>query len=88
MFLAIYHNASGEEYSRRVAPRESLDLRAMVKRWVDKAGYTEAGLSPSFSEAGAHIPNGCGDYQADLRQTKAAGGACWDSEAFFMVGES
>jgi len=84
MFLSIYHNASGEEFLRRVAPREKLDLRAMVKTWAERAGYSEAGLRPSFSQPGAHIPNGCGDYQAELRDTKAAGGSCWEAEPFFM----
>lgn len=85
MFLSIYHNQSGAEFLRRVAPNENLDLRAMVQKWAEKEGYGEAGLAPSFSEPGSHIPNGCGDYQAELRDTKASGASCWTSEPFFMV---
>lgn len=85
MFLSIYHNQSGAEYIRRIAPNESLDLRAHVTRWAEKEGYSDAGLMPSFSEAGAHIPNGCGEYQAELRDRKQSGASCWTAEPFFMV---
>ena len=87
MFFAVYENRSGEEYVRQIAPNEKLDCRAMVRRWADKEGYTEAGVSPSFSEPGSHIPNGCADYQAEIRDTKASGAVCWDSEPFYMIGE-
>lgn len=82
MFLSIYHNQSGEEYLRRLAPRESLDLRAHVKKWAD--GETDGAAKPSFSEPGSHIPNGCGEYQAEIRHTKAATGSCWTNEPFFL----
>lgn len=85
MFLSIYHNQSGTESLRRVAPNERLDLRAMVKRWAEREGYADAGLQPSFAEPGAHIPNGCGEYQAELRDRKQSGASCWDAEPFFMV---
>ena len=80
MFLSIYHNQSGEEYLRRIAPNEKLDLRAMVRRWA-----TAVGCKPSFSEPGSHIPNGCGEYQAEIRYTKASGATCWTSEPFYLV---
>lgn len=79
MFLSIYCNRSGEEHIRRLSPTETLDLREHVKRWC--ADYD---ATPSFSEPGSHIPNGCGDYQAELRYTKQAGAACWTSEPFFL----
>ncbi len=85
MFLSIYHNQSGEEYVRRIAPNESLDLRTHVNQWAEKQGYAEVGLVPSFSQPGSHIPNGCGEYQAELRHTKKPGVVCWNSEPFFMV---
>ena len=87
MFLSIYCNRDGTEHLRRIAPNESLDLRAMVRRWADLEGYSEAGLAPSFSEPGSHIPNGCGDWQAEIRYTKAPGAVCWTSEPFYMISE-
>ena len=84
MFLSIYHNQSGEEYIRRVSPSEKLDLRAMVRKWAS-AEY-DGELKPSFSEPGSHIPNGCGEYQAELRDTKASNGfSCWTAEPFYLV---
>lgn len=80
MFLSIYHNQSGEECLRRIAPNEKLDLRAMVRRWA-----ASEDCRPSFSEWGSHIPNGCGEYQAEIRDTKASGATCWTSEPFYMV---
>ena len=85
MFLSIYHNQSGEEYLRRIAPNEKLDLRAMVQRWAASEGFTSEGWRPSFSEPGSHIQNGCGEYQAEIRYTKASGATCWTSEPFYMV---
>lgn len=82
MFLSIYHNQSGEEFLRRLAPRENLDLRHHVQQWAKRE--FDGMAQPSFSEPGKHIPNGCGDYQAEIRHTKAPGGACWTSEPFFM----
>jgi hypothetical protein len=79
MFLSIYNNRTGEEHLRRLAPRESLDLREHVRKWA--ADYDSR---PSFSEPGSHIPNGCGEYQAELRETKAAGAVCWTSEPFYL----
>ena len=87
MFLSIYCNREGSEFIRQVAPRESLDLRAMVRKWAEKefSGY---GIKLSFSEPGSHIPNGCGDWQAELRDTKAPSGSCWTSEPFYLeIGE-
>ena len=82
MFLSIYHNQSGGEYVRRLAPNESLDLRRHVREWVAR-GFDD-GPRPVFSERGSHIPNGCGEYQAEIRHTKAATGSCWTSEPFFL----
>lgn len=65
MFLSIYHNQSGEEFLRRLAPRESLDLRQRVQQWAERE--FDGMAQPSFSEPGKHIPNGCGDYQAEIR---------------------
>ena len=36
MFLSIYCNRDGSEFIRQVAPMESLDLRAMVRKWAEK----------------------------------------------------
>ena len=83
MFLSIYHNQSGEEYLRRLSPTETLDLREHVRRWVDRQ-YGDYGGKPSFSEPGSHIPNGCGEYQAEIRYTKAAGAVCWCCEPFYL----
>lgn len=82
MFLSIYHNQSGEEYVRRLAPNELLDVRQHVRTWVEHAFCGE--LRPSFSEPGSRIPNGCGEYQAQIRRTKRETGSCWDSEPFFL----
>ena len=82
MFLSIYHNRSGEEFLRRMAPNESLDLRQHVRRWAERE--TEGAAIPSFSEPGSTIPNGCGEYQAEIRDTKAGSGVCWTCEPFFL----
>lgn len=82
MFLSIMENRSGVEFLRRLAPNESLDLRAHVQKWAERE--TEGQAQPSFAEPGKHIPNGCGDYQAEIRDTKLAGGSCWNCEPFFM----
>lgn len=82
MFLSIYHNQSGTESVRRLSPTESLDLRAHVRKWVESEYDGE--LCPSFSEPGSHIPNGCGEYQAEIRDTKEGGATCWTSEPFFL----
>lgn len=82
MFLSIYHNQSGTEFLRRLAPNESLDLRAHVGKWAESE--YEGLAVPSFAEPGKHIPNGCGEYQAEIRHTKQSGGSCWTSEPFFM----
>lgn len=82
MFLSIYHNQSGQEFLRRLSPSESLDLRAHIEKWA--AQEFDGQAKPSFAEPGAHIPNGCGEYQAEIRDTKRAGASCWTSEPFFM----
>lgn len=82
MFLSIYNNQTGDEYIKRLGPNASLDLRHYVKQWVERE--TERQGTPSFSEPGSHIPNGCADYQAELRCTKASGATCWTSEPFYI----
>lgn len=88
MFLSILNNRTGEEFLRRVAPNENTcDLRAMVRKWAEKEfdGYS---VDLSFSEPGSHIPNGCADWQAELRHTKETSGSCWASEPFYLeIGE-
>lgn len=90
MFLSIYNNRSGEEYIRRLGPREKLDLRALVRKWADSEYGYYGNPKLSFSEQGSHIPNGCADWQAELRDTKKSNGySCWTSEPFYMeLGES
>lgn len=83
MFLSIYHNQSGDEYVRRLSPTETLDLREHVRRWVDQQ-CGDYGGKPLFSEPGSHIPNGCGEYQAEIRYTKASGAVCWCREPFYV----
>lgn len=83
MFLSIYHNQSGEEYIRRLAPNEKLDLREYVRRWC----ASELDAVPTFSEPGSHIHVGCGEYDAEIRDTKAATGSCWCAEPFFIKQE-
>ena len=79
MFLSIYCNQTGEEFLRRLAPNESLDLREYIRKWCESEE-----LTPIFSEPGAHIHNGCADYQAEIRRTKAMTGSCWTSEPFYV----
>lgn len=80
MFFSVYNNRTGEEYIRRLGPNASLDLRGYVEDWV----AVEYDARPVFSEQGSHIPNGCGDYQAEIRRTKEATGCCWSSEPFYL----
>lgn len=84
MFFSIYDNRSGEEYTRRLAPNELLDVRQHVRTWVEREFSGE--LRPLFSAPGSHIPNGCGDYQAEIRRTKREAGSCLDSAPFFLEG--
>lgn len=84
MFISIIENQSGESrLLRRLSPTESLCLRDHVKAWAAREydGYT---VALSFSESGSHIPNGCGQYQAEIRDTKAESGSCWESEPFYL----
>ena len=83
MFLSIYENRSGEEFLRRLAPNESLDLRQHVERWLDRE-FGDYDARAIFSEPGSHISNGCGDWQAEIRYTKQPDGVCWNSEPFFI----
>lgn len=86
MFLAIYNPRSGEnELLRRLAPRESLDTRFHARRWVERA--TDGEAQASFSEPGSRIPYGCGDYDVEIRRTKAPTGSCWHAESFFVEWE-
>lgn len=89
MFLSIYNNRSGDEYIRRLAPNESLDLRWHIRQWAARE-YGDYGTPAiSFSEPESHIPNGCGDWQGEIRERKANGAVCWTSEPFYMeLGES
>ena len=82
MFLSIMCNHDGAEHLRRLAPNETLDLRHHVNAWADRE--SEGTQRPSFAEPGAHIPNGCADWQAEIRRTKAATGSCWTSEPFYL----
>jgi len=84
MYLSIYCNATGEEYVKQLGPNASLDLRQYVKDWV---ALECDDAKPSFSEPGSHIPNGCGDYQAEIRRTKRETGSCWSCEPFYLVFE-
>jgi hypothetical protein len=83
MFLSIIENQSGQEWLRRLAPNESIDVREQVEKWaeIEFSGY-EAKIS--FSEPGSYIPNGCGQYQAEIRDTKVPTGSCWNSEPFYV----
>lgn len=89
MFLSIQNNRSGEDLVlRRLAPNEKLDLRAHVRKWVEEYfGDCEEPQTASFSEPGSWIPNGCGEYQAEIRETKAPGAVCWSSEPFYVVAQ-
>lgn len=82
MWLSIYNNRSGEEYLRQLGPNASLDLRDYVRQWA--ADISDGDLAPSFSEPGSHITNGCADWQAEIRRTKAESGSCWTSEPFYL----
>ena len=91
MFLSIYHNASGQDFVRQVAPNENTSregLRDLVRRWANRE-YDGYEIKISFSEPGAHIFNGCAEYQAELRDTKAPSASCWASEPFYVefIGE-
>ena len=84
MFLSIYNNRSGDEFIRRLAPNESLDLREHVLKWAMRE-YGDYGTPViSFSEPGSHIMNGCADWQAEIRNTKASGSSSWNSEPFYL----
>ena len=87
MFLSIVENRSGQEWLRRLAPNESLCVRSQVEKWAD-IEFSGYGAKLSFSEPGSHIPNGCADYQAEIRDTKAPSGSCWNSEPFYVEIES
>jgi hypothetical protein len=79
MFLSICNNRTGEEFIRRLGPNASLDLRQYVTDWA-----SEYNCKPSFSEPGSYIPNGCADWQAEIRRTKRDNGSCWSAEPFYL----
>lgn len=85
MWLSIVENRSGEELLlRRLGPNASLELRDYVTQWAAES-YD---MRPSFSEPGSWIPNGCADYQAEIRRTKRSDGfSCWTSEPFYLESE-
>lgn len=80
MFLSIYHNQSGEEYMRRLGPNESLDLREHIRKWA-ALNYD---ATPSFSEPGSYIFDGCAEWQGEIRCTKRDTTSCWTSEPFYL----
>jgi len=85
MFLSIYNNQSGDEFLRRLSPSESLDLRQHVRQWAAREFGDYGTPVLSFSEPGSHIPNGCADWQAEIRERKESGSVCWDSEPFYLT---
>jgi len=87
MWLDIVCNRTGESLVlRKLRRSETEDLRELVRQWA--ADYSEEldhEERPSFSEPGSYIPDGCGDYQAELRRTKRSdGSSCWTSEPFYL----
>ena len=82
MYLSIVCNATGEVYLKQLGPNASLDLCQYVKDWVT---LEFDDTKPVFSKLGSHIPNGCGDYQAEIRRTKRGNGSCWSCEPFFLA---
>lgn len=83
MFLSIVENRSGHEWLRELEPEDHLDLRRYVREWAE--AESDGDLVPAFSEPGAHIPNGCADFQAELCETREACAVCWTCEPFYMV---
>ena len=83
MFLSIVNNQSGEEFLRQLGPNEKLDLEGLALKWARREfdGYNPR---LSFSRPGSYIPNGCGDWQAELRDTKKPSAICWISGAFYL----
>lgn len=82
MWLSIVENRTGEEWLKPLPPKSDLDLRRLVREWADIE--SDGLMRPSFSEPGSHIPNGCADYQAEIRRTKRGGASCWTCEPFYM----
>ena len=88
MFLEISDNRTGEPLLlRRISPTENKTAREYVKEWIARE-YDGYGAVAFFSEPGSHIPNGCGDFQAEIRRTKESSGSCLESEPFFVEMES
>ena len=84
MFLSITENRTGESHLlRRIAPNESKTAREYATQWAQRE-YDGYNVKISFSETGSYIPNGCGDYQVEIRDTKAESGSCWESEPFYL----
>lgn len=88
MWLDIVCNRSGESLVlRKLRRSETEDLRELVRQWARdfSADCLDHEERPSFSEPGSYIPNGCGDYQAEIRRTKRSDGfSCWTSEPFYL----
>lgn len=83
MFLSIMNNQSGEEFVRQLGPSEELDLEALADKWA-QAEFGDYSPRLSFSRPGSAIPNGCGDWQAELRRTKKPSTSCWQCGAFYL----
>ena len=78
MFICITHNPSGETLLlRRMAPTETLNLSHYVEQWADSIGT-------KIAVSGGHIPTGCADYSAEIRDTKRETGSCWESLDFYL----
>lgn len=80
MFLAITHNNSGIQYIRRMSPTENKNIEQYVEKWVDNHFEGEA----KIAESDGHIPRGCGEYYAEIRDTKKESGSCWESMDFYV----
>ena len=83
MFLSIVHNQSGEEFLRQLGPNEALDLESLAQQWAEHE-YSDYSPRLSFSRPGSTIPNGCGDWQVEIRRTKKESSSCWLCGAFYL----
>lgn len=79
MFLSIYANRSGEETV--IKTNGKIQIETLVKQWVDESYCGEL----KVAESDGYIPNGCGEYYAEIRRDKIANGSCLSSMNFFLV---
>ena len=81
MFFSVLHNQSGEEEVVKIAKKdEHLEIIQLIENWV----YVKFAGEATLCTKTGHIPSGCGEYYAEIRNSKHATSSCWCSADFYL----